>query len=64
MPQAVQDAGGGPYRVARTVAGLFLLGVSGIVYVTDPARDTGQMLLMLGTGGVLLGVDIVKRFVR
>lgn len=50
--------------MARTLAGLFLLGVAGVVYATDPARDSGQMLLLLGTGGVLLGVDVVKRFVQ
>ena len=55
---------GGPYRIARTVAGLLLLGAATFVYVTDPNRDTGQMLLMLGTGGVLLGVDVVKRFIQ
>lgn len=64
MPTARVPENGGPYRVARTLAGLFLLGIAGLVYVTDPQRDTGQMLLMLGTGGVLLGVDIVKRIVQ
>ena len=64
MTREAPNANGGPYRVARTVGGLFLIGMAGIVYFIRPDQDTGQMLLMLGTGGVLLGVDVVKRFVQ
>lgn len=55
---------GGPYRLPRIVGGLFLLGIAGVVYATRTDTDTSQLLLMLGTGGVLLGVDVVKRFVQ
>lgn len=55
---------GGPYRVARTIGGLFLIGAAGIAYLAKDGGDTGQMLLMLGTGGILLGVDVVKRFIQ
>ena len=64
MTREAPNGNGGPYRVARTVGGLFLIGMAGIVYFIRPDQDTGQMLLMLGTGGVLLGVDVVKRFVQ
>lgn len=64
MTREAPSTNGGPYRVARTVGGLFLIGMAGVVYLIRPEGDTGQMLLMLGTGGVLLGVDVVRRFVQ
>ena len=55
---------GGPYRTARTVGGLLLLLTASIVYVQRPSGDTSQLLVMVGCAAALLGVDIVKRFIR
>jgi hypothetical protein len=59
-------ANGGPYRIARTIGGLVLLGTAALVWATRLPGDvdTGQLALLVGTGGVLLGVDVVKRFVK
>ena len=66
MTDSTEDSSGGPYRVARTVGGLVLLGTAAFVWAIRDAGnvDTGQLLLMVGTGGVLLGVDVVKRILR
>lgn len=66
MPTPPDETSGGPYRVARTVGGLVLIGVASVTWLirTPDQVDTGQLLLMLGTGGVLLGVDVVKRIIH
>ena len=66
MNEAPNGDTGGPYRVARTISGLVLIGTAALVWGTRaPANiDTGQLALLVGTGGVLLGVDVVKRFIK
>ena len=53
-----------PYRMARTVGGLLLLVTASVGYVQNPEGDTSKLLVMVGAAAALLGVDIVKRFMK
>jgi len=57
------------YGRARIAGGLILIGISSILTVLDAIRtdysvDSIQLGLLLGTGGVLLGVEPIARFIR
>ena len=61
---------GRPYDFgrARVAGGLFLIGLAGVLTILDAVRpdynlDTIQLSFMLGTGGVLLGVDALRRLI-
>ena len=59
----------GRFIKPRTLAGLALYGLVCILALIDAASpdyslDSIQLGLMLGTGGVLLGVEPLKRLLR
>ncbi len=58
-----------PFARARAIGGLFLFLLVGILAVIDALSDSysfelGPMGLMLGTGTILLGVNVAKTFVE
>ena len=53
----------------RTIAGLLMFGLVAVlalldVISTDYTLDSVQLFAMLGTGGVLLGVEPLKAFLK
>lgn len=59
----------GPFLRARTVAGLLIYGLVAALALLDVASptyslDSIQLGLMLGTGGVLLGVEPLRRLLK
>ena len=57
------------YLRARTVAGLLIYGLVALLALLDAAfadyqLDSIQLGLMLGTGGVLLGVEPLRRLLK
>ena len=58
-----------PFLRARTVAGLLIYGLVAMLALLDVAApgydlDSIQLGLMLGTGGVLLGVEPLRRLLK
>lgn len=58
-----------PYSKARAIGGLFLIFIVGALAIIDAfsqdyAFDLGPMFAMLGTGGVLLGVEGIREVAR
>lgn len=55
-----------PYSKARAAGGLFCIVTAGVLAVIDAVSEVytlelGPMALLLGTGGVLLGVEGIRR---
>ena len=60
---------GSHFLRARTVAGLLIYGLIAVLALVDAASpeyqlDSIQLGLMLGTGGVLLGVEPLRRLLK